>query len=66
MRSVLSVKEMLHIATMLNGRSSDVSCFVVVIVWSVLIEKKSVAFCHSADNGRTDGSDDVGSFFSVN
>ena len=26
MRSVLNVKEMLHIATMLNGRSNDVSC----------------------------------------
>ena len=44
MRSVLSVKEMLHIATMLNSRSNDVSCFVVVIVWSVLIEKKVLHF----------------------
>ena len=29
---------------MLNGRSNDVSCFVVVIVWSVLIEKKVLHF----------------------
>ena len=38
------MKEMLHIATMLNGRSNDVSCFVVVIVWSVLIEIKVLHF----------------------